>query len=116
MLDELEIRKEIARLEYEEASYQNYARLATLYTIRAEMQKPEHPAEKEIAPQLRQHDFDIQSLAPQPVGRHGDSDFLSAIENKIAADVWPLMDELMNSLQIMNPRTYDAVMRKIDAL
>ena len=39
MLDALEIRKEIARLEYEESSYPNYAKLATLYTIRAEMNK-----------------------------------------------------------------------------
>lgn len=39
MLNELEIRKEIARLEYEESSYPNYAKLADLYLIREQMQK-----------------------------------------------------------------------------
>lgn len=37
MLDALEIRKEIARLEYEESSYPNYAKLANLYTIQDRM-------------------------------------------------------------------------------
>ena len=37
MLDKQEIRKEIARLEYEESSYPNYAKLADLYIISAEM-------------------------------------------------------------------------------
>ena len=39
MLDKAEIRKEIARLEYEESSYPNYAKLANLYTIRKQMQE-----------------------------------------------------------------------------
>ena len=41
MLDKAEIRKEIARLEYEESSYPNYAKLADLYVIRDKMQEEE---------------------------------------------------------------------------
>lgn len=117
MLDELEIRKEIARLEYEESSYPNYAKLATLYAIRAEMHKPEHPAETGIAP-LYERRYSASS-APgqkQTVGSYGDSDFLIAVESKPPASVWRIMDELMSSLQVMNPRTYSAVLRKIDEL
>ena len=39
MLDAAEIRKEIARLEYEESDYKNYAKLADLYVIRKQMQE-----------------------------------------------------------------------------
>ena len=41
MLDAAEIRKEIARLEYEESDYKNYAKLADLYVIRKQMQEEE---------------------------------------------------------------------------
>lgn len=117
MLDELEIRKEIARLEYEESSYPNYAKLATLYAVRAEMHKPERSAEAEIAPHyLRRYSASPAPELSRTVGSYGDSDFLTAISGKTPADVWGIMDELMQSLNVMQPRTYAAVMRKIDAL
>lgn len=109
MLDALEIRKEIARLEYEEASYDNYAKLATLYTIRAEMSKPEteeHTAR--VTP--------ARSYSVETVDEYGDSDFLHAIAGKPPGAVWLIIDELVDSLRVMQPRTYAAVMRKISAL
>lgn len=113
MLDELEIRKEIARLEYEESSYPNYAKLADLYAIRAEMQK--------TGQSIEPHHERLYSAAaaPEPVtqvGSYGDSDFLTVIETKRPADVWNVVNELMDSLQVMQPRTYAAVMRKLVAL
>lgn len=117
MLDELEIRKEIARLEYEESSYPNYAKLATLYAIRAEMHKPEHPADEGIAPQYnRRYSAAVTTEQTHAIGNYGDSDFLQAVTSKAPADVWPILDDLMSSLQVMNPRTYSAVMLKIKAL
>lgn len=109
MLDALEIRKEIARLEYEEASYDNYAKLATLYTIRAEMSKPET---EERAARVTP----ARSYPAETVGEYGDSDFLRAIAAKPPGAVWLIMDELAESLRVMQPRTYAAVMRKISAL
>lgn len=114
MLDELEIRKEIARLEYEESSYPNYAKLADLYVIRAEMHKDE---QKNIEPRYER--LYSAAAAPEPVtqvGSYGDSDFLTVIETKRPADIWGVMNELMDSLQVMQPRTYAAVMRKLAAL
>lgn len=111
MLNELEIRKEIARLEYEEASYANYAKLATLYTIRAEMHKADTAEETTPA-----RNYPRAAEYPRTVGEYGDSDFLRAVAEKSPADVWPIMDELAESLRVMQPRTYAAVMRKINAL
>lgn len=119
MLDKAEIRKEIARLEYEESSYPNYAKLADLYVIRDKMQKDEQgsrstrlhaysgdsvPAVQAAAPQAE---------VPQMVGGYGDSDFLHSIAGKDPSKVWPIMDELMDTLSLVNRRVYDSVMRKI---
>lgn len=119
MLDKAEIRKEIARLEYEESSYHNYAMLADLYTIRKQMQEDEQgnrsmrmqaysgapaPAAQTAAP---------QTAIMQKVGSYGDSDFLRAIEGKAPSKVWAIMDELMDTLAVVNERVYNSVMQKI---
>ena len=41
MLDKAEIRAAIAKLEFDESSYSNYAKLASLYVIRDKMQEEE---------------------------------------------------------------------------
>lgn len=110
MLDEAEIRKEIARLEYEESSYPNYAKLADLYTIQNRL----------LAGEPRNASALGYSGTPAPeemcaevVGSYGDSDFLKALEGRDPARVWPIMDELMDTLLMVNRRVYDSVMQKI---
>lgn len=44
---------------------------------------------------------------------YGDTDFYRAIQGKNAADVWAVMDELMETVKIMNPRLYDGVMHQL---
>ena len=115
MLDKAEIRKEIARLEYEESSYPNYAKLADLYVIRDKMQEDGMadggkyvgyysgtPAPASVAAE------------PQTVGEYGDSDFMRAISGKDSEKVWPVIDELMDTLALVNRRVYDSVLRKIE--
>lgn len=118
MLDKQEIRKEIARLEYEESSYPNYAKLADLYIISAEMEK----SNERIEPRYER----LYSRASAPTEMHiqqntvvvdaADSDFLMAVSGKDAGAAWKIMDELMESLQVMQPRTYSAVMRRLREL
>lgn len=119
MLDKAEIRKEIARLEYEESSYHNYAMLADLYVIRQQMQEDEqgsrgtrlHAYSGDPAPAVQA--AASQAEVPQTVGSYGDSDFLRAVEGKDPSRVWTIMDELMDTLLLVNRRVYDSVMRKI---
>lgn len=47
------------------------------------------------------------------VPRYGDTEFLNAISGKDQREMWLLMDELMETLAVINPRLYDGVMRKI---
>lgn len=119
MLDAAEIRKEIARLEYEESDYKNYAKLADLYVIRQQMQEDEQGSRStrlyaysgDRAPIVQA--TTPRAAAPQTVGSYGDSDFLRAVEGKDPSKVWPIMDELMDTLSLVNRRVYDSVMRKI---
>ena len=119
MLDAAEIRKEIARLEYEESDYKNYAKLADLYVIRQQMQEDEqgsrstrlHAYSGDRAPIVQA--TTQRAAAPQTVGSYGDSDFLRAVEGKDPSKVWPIMDELMDTLAVVNARVYNSVMQKI---
>ena len=120
MLDAAEIRKEIARLEYEESDYKNYAKLADLYVIRKQMQEDERGSRSTRMQTYSGDPAPIvqtaapQAAAPQTVGSYGDSDFLRAVEGKDPSKVWPIMDELMDTLALVNTRVYNSVMQKIE--
>ena len=109
MLDPKEIDLEIARLEYGESSYPAYAKLATLYTIKNQMNRAE-------TKQQEPRQAYSLAAAPELTGRYGDSEFLREIEGRDMEDVLQVMDDLMDTLQVANPRVYNGVMRKIRAL
>ena len=110
MLDEAEIRKEIARLEYEESSYPNYAKLANLYVIRDKMQGAENARDKFVGAPAP------VTAEPATVGEYGDSEFLLAVAGKDPAKAWTVIDELMDTLALVNRKVYDSVMRKIKGI
>lgn len=97
----------IAELEGQESSENRYMLLAALYTCRNQMlghtrQEPAIAAYSEAA-----------APTSERLGQYGDSDFLLALSGKDPADVWPVMDELMDTLRVVNRRAYDSVMRKL---
>lgn len=102
MIDETEIKKWIARLETEESSWTNYERLAVLYTVLNQ----QNDGNDRPAPLL-------YSAAPAPVEVFGDSDFLQAVSSVEPSMAWAIMDELMDSLKVVNERVYNSVMRKL---
>lgn len=89
-------------------------KLAAFLTIQREMFGKDEQSEPLPA-------YSFASSPPEPVekiqeniiGYHGDSEFLAAIEGKYADGIWPIMDELMESMQVLQPRIYDQVMRKV---
>ena len=102
MIDENEIRKWIARLETEESSWTNYERLAVLYTVlNQQSDESERPAPV------------MYAAAPAPVEVYGDSEFLQAVSSVEPGKAWTVMDELMDSLKVVNERVYNSVMRKM---
>lgn len=47
---------------------------------------------------------------------YGDSDFLLVVSGKDSAEAWGVIDDLMDTLRVANPRVYDSVMRKLKQL
>ena len=79
--------------------------LAAFYTIKREMFGEEKQAE---APSY--------SYAPAPVAvieADGNSDFARAIDGREQEEVIPILDELMQTLSVIQPKLYDAVMAKL---
>ena len=58
--------------------------------------------------------------APQKAAESGvisaisGSEFCSAVDGKQAADVMPVLDDLMQALAVLNPRLYAATLRKLN--
>lgn len=81
-------------------------KLAAFYTIRQEL----FPATPEPSPPS-------YSYAPGPVRDNiisvdSDSEFSRAVDGMKAEDVWPVIDELMETIKVIYPRLYNAVLAK----
>ena len=80
--------------------------LAAFYTIRREM----FGEEKDVEPISH-------SYAPAPVRNiveiNSDSEFARAVNGMDLDEFYSIMDELMETIQIIQPRLYDAVMMKL---
>ena len=87
-----EINGEIAKLEAQATTYQVIERLAWLYIVRDHitLQKP--------------------SGVVQDVGG---SEVMTACCGKPTADVMAVFDELMSTLQVIQPRAYEAILKKL---
>ena len=108
MLDRKEIDIEIARLEYGESSYPAYAKLADLYTIRNQMEgiNEQRPAAYSTAAETE--------ILPAPI--YADSDFLMAAADRDPEQVRQIIDDIMDALNVTNPRAYKSEMRRIREL
>ena len=107
MLDIREIEYWISRYENEADKLDQCVILSALYSIRDRL-KGEPPT------QIAAH-----SETPPPdetSGLYGDSDFLQAVAGKDLASAWQVIDNLMDTLRVVNPRVYDGVMRKLGRL
>lgn len=76
-------------------------KLAAYYTILRELEPLEN------APNLP------RSI---PQGYSSDTEFRAAIEGKNEASVWALLDELMSTLEVIQPRLYAGVIRRLREL
>ena len=110
MLDIRELEYWISRYEKEADKLDQMPTLSALYSIRDRL-----AGEAQTIPQATAY-----SEAPAPAGAtlglYGDSDFLRAVDGKDPSAAWSVMDELMETLRVVNPRAYDSVLRKINRL
>lgn len=53
------------------------------------------------------------SYLPSPVSYQSDSEFFQLIDGKNIDDVLPVMDELLDTVKVINPRLYNGFLRKL---
>ena len=117
MITETDLLEAIAECQGERNPNANTCiKLAAYYTIRRELYgDPEQPPDVAENATTRAHSY---AAPPEQVETtidyYSDTDFSQAIGGRQAADIWPIMDELMTVLQATNPRLYSGVMRKIE--
>lgn len=106
-LNEREVNAEIAQREASALNRTSLQELANLYVVRDHLfgGKDRYDIGYSMAPAPKSYD--------EMVGDFGDSDFLQAVTGKDAAQAWAVIDELMDTLRVVNSRVYDSVMRKI---
>lgn len=111
MLDLAEIERAIAELESEQNHNRSMcAMLADLYAIRDHIQEPTY----NIA--YSQAASPIVATQPMRVSTSGNSDFLKLVDGKDESSAWDIMDDLMDTLRVVNPRVYASVMHKMENL
>ena len=99
MIDFDEIEKEIINMEANrDTSYATMERLAPLYAAMTYKRLCANP----------------EVYEPQAVSAVGDSAFLLAVSGMDSVKAWAVMDELMDSLKVVNERVYNSVMQKLE--
>lgn len=99
MFSRRELLNAIAECEAGVNNFQNCQKLATLYSIY------DHLYAEPIKMQ--------ETTQEVKIGDYGDSDFLQLISDKKANEVWLVIDELMETVHAIQPKLYDAVLRKL---
>lgn len=84
-------------------------KLAAFYTIQQHLY-PESVDAAESALPAPGYSY---SVAPGAIDYDSGSDFAEIIQGRDPAEVWPVMDELMSTLQTMIPKLYEGVMRRL---
>lgn len=100
MVTERELREAIRECENSPASLQSLEKLAVFYTV----------YDKIFADSTDSSEKPTGSTDIQPVS---DSEFMQLIVGKDWTSLLVILDELMDTVKILQPRLYDAVMQKL---
>ena len=80
-------------------------KLAAFYTIRRELfgedKDAEHPG------------YSFAAQTDPLIMNSSDSEFATAINGRKQEEIWPLMDEMMDTIHAIHPRLYRAVMDRL---
>lgn len=97
MLTKRELLNAIKELEESTPTYEKCKKLVTFYTLYDYMYgEPKNEIGEE-----------------KVVGSYGESEFMNTIKGKDTAKVWEVMDELMSTLYVLNPKLYQGVLVKL---
>lgn len=100
MIDLETIEREIDDLEHREASYKLCQRLSWLYTVRDHLMAKVYPPEGKAV---------LKSAL-------SGSEFLDAANGKPYEDVMKVIDEHLETIRLLYPKTYDGVVQRVKEL
>lgn len=84
-------------------------KLAAFYTIRRELF-----GEGKNADQIQGYSFLPEPVSEDPaIHNPSGSEFARVIDGRKQEEVWPLMDEMMDTIRAIHPRLYRAVMDRL---
>lgn len=108
MYTKVELLDAIDELNGGKHTIQNCERLAAVYTVLNNL----YPAEI-----MQQFESGYSGSAGETtVSNHGNSEFLSLVSGLDADKAWLMMDELMVTLQVLNPQLYRQVINKLKTM
>lgn len=114
MIYEKDLDESIARYQGEvNPSIETCCKLAACLTVKKELfGNPEQLERAEDA-----HSYSYAAAPAEPVENsidyYSDTDFSRAIDGRDPADIWPIIDELVSTIQVIQPRLYDTFMRRL---
>ena len=97
-----QISGEISALEEEKPTHVVMQKLAALYTVRDHMIIEAQPTSPAVVVS--------ETIPDMGIG----NEFTDLIQGRDTKEIISIMSELMDALQVANPRLYSSVMRKID--
>ena len=112
MIRENDVREAIAEMQGQKNPNANTCiKLAAYYILM------DHIKEKEAVPTTTPtQDYSAMSsysAGSSAIEYQGESDFAKAIYGRDPSEVWPIIDELMTTIQVIHPRLYTGVMAKL---
>lgn len=108
-----EIDREISEYEDGKLNRTNARDLASLYIVRDYLYPDSISAAFGVPPAGISRDG---AATEERVGEYGETEFFRSIAGKPAPEAWRVVGELMDVLQMVNPRAYNGVMRKLSEI
>ncbi len=113
MITEQDLQEAIAECEGQRNPTANTCiKLAAFYTIKEHLFPDEKPAYS-FAPAPISTEFKDVEKPLDLVDYKGESEFAQAIHGLPNDIAWSIMDELMSTLAVINPKLYNGIMRKV---
>lgn len=81
-------------------------KLAAFYTIK------DHMYPEEVAPP-QGYSYAVSGEADGVIEYDSGTEFSDAVKGRDQADIWPIIDELMEAVQVIHPRLYAATIEKL---
>lgn len=110
MITEKDLREAIAECQGQRNPNANTCiKLAAYYALLDRLED-----KSEVTPNFTGHSFAAAAPEePQTVDYNSDSEFSRVIDGMYLDDVWPVIEELMDVIQTINPKLYRGVIRKL---